>query len=206
VAEGAAGPLRLMPPEAASPRFRRVVAPMAPWVFVAPGVAFAFLPTVVHAGDATGGIALTAAITALTALAGVLVQPLARRLGADGRRNLAATVGLLTLAAGLALAAVTAGSGQTWMLVPSAIVFGAAYGLGLVAGLAEVQRIADQSSLAALTAVFYALTYLGFAAPFVLALAGHLASYTTLLAIASLLALATAGLVTRRLREPREPG
>jgi hypothetical protein len=81
--------------------------------------------------------------------------------------------------------------------VPCSIVLGGAYGLCLVAGLVEIQRIADQRALAGLTAVYYALTYLGFAAPYLIALGAHVTSYSILLAIAAALALATAGLVTR---------
>src|SRR2546429_312547 len=36
--------VRLSAPGARSPRFRRVVAPMAPWTFAAPAIAFALLP------------------------------------------------------------------------------------------------------------------------------------------------------------------
>jgi hypothetical protein len=37
------------------PRFRRHVGPMAPWVFAAPAVAFALLPSVVGANHAPTG-------------------------------------------------------------------------------------------------------------------------------------------------------
>ncbi len=181
-----------------SARFRGVVGPMAPWVFAAPAIAFALLPSVVGAEDATDGIALTAGITALCAVAGVLIQPLARRLDNNAEANRSATIGLLVLVAGLVLGAFTAQSGQAWLLVPCAIVLGSAYGLCLVAGLIEVQRLADPRALASLTAAYYALTYLGFAAPYLLTLAAHLSSYSTLLMIAAALALGTAVLITRR--------
>jgi hypothetical protein len=189
--------LRLSAPGLRSPRFRFVVAPMAPWVFAAPAIAFALLPSVVGAGQAADGVALTATITALCALAGVLVQPLARRLDGHARGSRAAATGLLALSAGLVLGAATAGTGQVWMLVPSAIVLGGAYGLCLVAGLVEIQRIADARSLASLTAAYYALAYLGFAAPSLIALGAHLASYASLLLIAAALALGTAGAISR---------
>jgi len=131
-----------------------------------------------------------AAITALCAFSGVLIQPLARRL--DHRAGVA---GLLVLAAGLTLAAVTAQSRLIWLLVPCAIILGCAYGLCLVAGLIEVQHMAGGGDLARLTAVFYAYTYVGFAAPYVLALGAHVARYDLLLAGTAVLALATAALV-----------
>jgi len=188
-------------PSISNERFVGVVAPMAPWVFAAPAIAFALLPSIVDAGSALDGIALTAAITCLCALSGVLVQPLGRRLDAAGNR--AATTGLLLLTAGLLLAAVTAHADAIWLLVPSAIVLGSAYGLCLVAGLAEIHRIADDRSLASLTAAYYALTYLGFAAPYLLSLATRLTSYAVLLTITAALALATTALVTHRLAHGR---
>jgi len=192
VPSGSARGLRLAAPGIASASFRRVVAPMAPWVFVAPVVAFALLPSVVGAQRAADGIALTAAITALTALSGVLIQPLARRLEAGAGHNVAGVAGLLVMTAGMVLAAVAAQEDRTWMLVPCGVVFGSAYGLCLVAGLSEVQRIADENAVAGLTAAFYALTYLGFAVPYLLALAAHLTSYTVLFLVTGGLALATA--------------
>ena len=200
VEPGAGRAARLSLPGMRIARFRRVVAPMAPWVFAAPAIAFALLPSVVGAGRAADGISLTATITALCALAGVLIQPLARRLDARarGNGNRAAATGLLVLAAGLVLGAATAQVHQTWMLVPSAIVLGSAYGLCLVAGLVEIQRLAGPGAMAAVTATYYALAYLGFAAPYLFAVAAHLASYSILLMIAAGLALATAATVTRR--------
>jgi predicted MFS family arabinose efflux permease len=195
---GTRRPLRLTPPGLRHHRLRTVIAPMAPWVFAAPAIAFALLPSVVGAAHVTDGIALGAAITALTALCGVLIQPLARHLDASARGNRAATVGMVVLAAGLVLGAVTAASGQVWLLIPTGAVLGSAYGLCLVAGLVEIQRIAGPHELAGLTAAYYLLAYLGFAVPSLLVLAAHLASYAILLALVAVLALATAGYLARR--------
>ncbi len=179
-------------PSLRHPRFRRVVAPMAPWVFAAPAVAFALLPSVVGAAHAADGIALTAVVAMVAAMAGVLVQPVARHLDANGTGSRAATLGLSVIVVGLALSAFTAHEHHVWLLVPSATVLGMGYGLCLVAGLVEVQRLAHPEALAGLTAIYYVLTYLGFAAPYVLTLAAGLASYTTLLLITAGLALLTA--------------
>ncbi len=60
-----------------------------------------------------------------------------------------------------------------------------------MAGLVEVQRLAHPEALAGLTAIYYVLTYIGFAVPYVLALAAHLTGYATLLLITAGLALVT---------------
>jgi hypothetical protein len=191
VARGGAGAITRALPSLRQPRFYRVVAPMAPWVFAAPAVAFALLPSVVGAAHATDGIALTAVVTMATAMAGVFIQPVARRLDAHAG-NRAATLGLTVIVAGLVLAAVTAHAQETWLLIPTSIVLGTGYGLCLVAGLVEVQRLAAPEGLAGLTALYYVLTYIGFAVPYLLALAAHLTGYTTLLLITAGLALFTA--------------
>jgi predicted MFS family arabinose efflux permease len=189
------GRVRFLIPGLGAYRFRRVVAPMAPWVFAAPAIGFALLPSVVGADTARDGIAVTAAVTALTAFTGVFVQPLARRLDTGTARNRAAVLGLLILTVGLLAASLTAARDARWALVPCAILFGAAYGLCLVAGLIEVGRMAGRDALARLTAAYYALTYIGFAAPFVLALAAHVTTYPILLVIVAGLAAATAAVV-----------
>ena len=199
---GGTGAIGRALPTLRHPRFYKVVAPMAPWVFAAPAVAFALLPSVVGAAHATDGIALTALVAMVAAMAGVLIQPIARRLDAQATGNRAATLGLAVMVAGLALGAFTAHEHRTWLLLPSSIVLGMGYGLCLVAGLVEVQRLADPEALAGLTAVYYVLTYIGFAVPFVLAQAAHLTGYTTLLLITAGLALVTALWVRLQARAP----
>jgi dipeptide/tripeptide permease len=101
----------------------------------------------------------------VTALgAGLAIQSLARRidtpLGARG-----AIVALAILTVGMFLAAWAASVLTVAAALIAAVVLGCGYGMALVAGLLEVQRIAGPDGLAGLTAVFYSLTYLGFAIP-----------------------------------------
>jgi MFS family permease len=194
------GAARLTGSGITAPRFRGLVAPMAPWVFCGPVIAFALLPSITGTGRAAEGIAITAGVAVLTAIAGVLIQPVARRLETSGLTVHVGVIGLLVLTAGLGLAALTAQARQTWLLIPCALVFGAAYGLCLIAGLLEVQQLAHPSALGALTAAYYALTYLGFAVPYLLALASGLAAYPVLLLVTAALALATAAQVQRASR------
>lgn len=59
--------------------------------------------------------------------------------------------------------------------------------------------MADGHSLAGMTAAYYALTYIGFAAPYLLSRSTRLTGYPALLVATAALALATAALVSRRL-------
>jgi len=176
-------------------RFWRSVAVMAPWVFAAPAVAFAFLPAALGADRLTGGVAVTGAVTALTALAGVLIQPAARALDAVRWRWPFGTVGLLVCTAGLVLGAYAVRDGSLWLLAPCAVVLGCAYGLCLVSGLIEVGRLARPEAVGSLTSVYYALAYIGFATPYLLTLASPLADYQTLLLILAAAALTSAAAV-----------
>jgi MFS family permease len=184
-------PLRRALPAMRSARFRLVLVPMAPWVFAAPAVAFALLPSIVGAEREGSGVLLAAGITALTSFAGVAAQALARRLETLGGSRLAAIAGLLAFVAGVLVGALAASEHSSWLLIPTSVLFGSAYGLCLVAGLADVQQLADAEAQAGLTAAFYTLMYVGFAAPYLITLAATIASYPLLLLITAAVAFAT---------------
>jgi MFS family permease len=172
-------------PAAAHLRFGRIVAPSAPWVFAAPSIAFAVLPGLVAHQTGSFQVGFAAIIAGLTLALGVLIQPLARRL--DQTDDVRGTLtGLSAICAGTALGALAADQ-QSWPLViPAAVLLGCGYGLCLVSGLLEIQRLATSQDLASLTAIYYALTYVGFAAPIVLAELQRLTSAPTLLLLTTM--------------------
>ncbi|MGY6756304.1 hypothetical protein [Klenkia terrae] len=175
------------------PRFRRLVTPVAPWVFTAATVSLAVLPGLLADGGGVAAeyaVAVNAVVAGLTLGTGVLVQPLARRLAAADTRP-AARLGTAAVVAGLVVAVAYAAAPTPWLLVPTALLLGAGYGCCLVAGLLETQRVAAPHELAGLTGVFYALTYLGFAAPLVLAALTAVAPYPVLLGVLAGLAALT---------------
>lgn len=183
-------PLRedLRIPSAGRARFWLVVAPMAPWVFGCAASAYAILPTVTtHLAD--GWDVAYAGLLCLLGLAtGATVQQAARGVvGRDPRR--AVLAGLVLAAAGLALAALALHAPSLWLTVPASVVLGAAYGLLMVSGLTLVQLLAEPDDLAGLTAVFYALTYLGFFVPAILAVLSVKVPYAAMMAAGALLAL-----------------
>jgi len=138
----------------------------APWVFGAATTSFATLPTFVEIDVAP--VAVTGSLAGLALWTGVAIQPLGRRL-VDPR--LIITTGLGAAAAGLALGVLLAQTGAAWLLVPSTILLGVAYGLILVGGLTTVESLAHPDDLGTLNAVFYSLTYIGFSAPLLSTLA-----------------------------------
>jgi predicted MFS family arabinose efflux permease len=187
-------------PEARGRRFLTVVVPLAPWVFGSAAVALAYLPGLI--GGRLGGHALVygAAVTTLTAAAGIGVQPLARRVRAP-RRLLMTAMGLVI--AGMLVATGAAAASSPVLVVVAALVLGAAYGCCQVCGLQEVQRLARPERLAALTSVYQAVSYVGFTVPFPLAAAGRFAAPPVLLLAVTGLAVLVLGTVARASGAPR---
>ncbi len=181
---------RLRVPSAGGRRFRRVVLPMAPWVFGSATIAFAVLPA--RATGRLDGLSVVfgGVVAALTLVAGILVQPLARRIGRDDPAR-GARAGLGAVALGCAVGAVAAITGSPALVLAAAIVLGSGYGLCLVSGLREVERLAGPDDLAGLVAVYYVLAYCGFAAPYLLALLAPTLGYPASLLLAAGLAVAT---------------
>jgi hypothetical protein len=182
------------------PRFRRVVVPMAPWAFGAPALSFAVQPAALGSRLAGFGLVYATLLTTVTLGLGVVVQSWARRISpVTGSR-----FGLAALVAGLLVAAGAAALGSPALAVAASAVLGGAYGLLLVAGLVEVQRMAEPAQLAGLTAVYYALTYVGFVLPVVLAAFAGSVGYPVLLVGVALLALLSLAVVVwnGRVREP----
>ncbi|HEX5115438.1 MAG TPA: MFS transporter [Pseudonocardiaceae bacterium] len=177
------------------PEFRFQVAPAAPLVFGAATASFAVLPGMVRLhglGAVVGGV-----VAGVTLGTGVVVQPLARRLGPGFSHYL----GIALAATGFVLGAVTIQWAVAALLVPTAVVLGGCYGMLLVAGLSTVERLAAPEDLASVTAVFYCLTYVGFATPYVVtAVTAEVPpSVTFLIAAALAVVLIVMTAVTKRL-------
>ncbi|GAB3692163.1 MFS transporter [Nocardiopsis oceani] len=169
-------------------RFFLVVVPMAPWVFGTAASAYAVLPNLL-AHRVPGYEVGFSGLMCLVALAfGVLSQQVAKRVDSP-HSSRAVAVALGATAGGMALAVWAA----TVLSVPAALVaaavLGSAYGLLLVSGLQETQRIAGPDGLAGLTAVYYSLTYLGFFVPAVLAALAPWFGYPAMFAVGAALAL-----------------
>ncbi|GAA5029195.1 MFS transporter [Actinopolymorpha pittospori] len=188
-------------PAAGRRRFVRVVVPMAPWIFGSAGVAYAVTPELVR--DRLGHLSLGYA-TGLTVLmlgTGAVVQPLVRRL--ESRSPARTGVGgMVLMACGMGLCAVNAVLRSPPLGAVGAVVLGGAYGVVVISGLLEIQRIARPDDLAGLTGVYYALAYTGFLLPAVLASVSAVLSYPVMLAILTGLAVTSLALVARGSRLP----
>lgn len=156
--------LNLGVPAPARAAFVTFVLPVALCVFTFPSVAITVLPLGLRAAMPGADLAVTGLVAGVSLGVGVLVQPLEARLGVVRAAPVAAALG----ASGVALGLLAISTGLPALLLPAAAALGAAYGLALAAGLTATQWLAAPEARGALVATFYAVTYLGFAAPVVL--------------------------------------
>ncbi|GEM34412.1 major facilitator family transporter [Nocardia neocaledoniensis NBRC 108232] len=183
-------------------RFLRVAVPIALWLFTANATAYAVLPTLMLPRVQQAPIAFSALVTMVALGCGFLIQSVARRIDRPGTARAGViALGLLTL--GMVLAAWTAATLSVWVTLLAAVVLGSGYGIGLVAGLQQIERIAGPGDLAGLNAVFYSVSYLGFGVPAVLsALHGGLGfGYPAMYLVTALIAAACLALVAANYRE-----
>jgi MFS family permease len=155
-----------------------VLAPVAVCVYAFPSSVISAVPLLVDLPY--GGVAVTGLLAGVTLGAGTLVAGLQRRLG-----RWTAVVGTALGAAGFATAAAFATTGSVAWLVATAPLLGSGGGLCLAAGLTLTARLAAPTRRGALTALFLAIAYVGFAVPFVMAVVSRATSSTVPLAAAA---------------------
>ena len=173
-------------------RFWLAVAPASSMVFGSVSLAIVVLPE-----DVTSARTLSAGfaglMTALAFSAGVGVQPVARRLG-NPLAGVVAGLCCAAVGAGIGVAAV-AGADRV-LAGLAAVLLGLAYGLCLVSGLRQAEQVASPGERGAVVACYYALAYLGFAAPYLAAglgaAAGQAGAFGILAAVAVVIAAWTA--------------
>ena len=153
-------------------RFWLAVAPASPMVFGSVALAIVVLPE-----DVTSARTLSAGfaglMTALAFSAGVGVQPFARRLG---NPSAGVVAGLCCAAAGAGVGVAAVAAADRVLAGVAAVLLGLAYGLCLVSGLRQAEQMAGPTQRGAVVACYYALAYLGFAAPYLAAGLGAVTS------------------------------
>lgn len=202
---GASAPARpqLLPSTARSRHFLVAVALWAPWVFGCATTSFSALAPVAARG-LVPDVAYTGLVAGVTMLTGAVIQPAIGRYADRGTKPHPAVLGLVTATIGMLLAILVAtlpGAAAAWVMLPVAVVLGAGYGILMVSGLRETQRLAPAHELGALTGIFYALTYVGFFAPWVIALVAPHIGYVAVFgfgAAVTLLSLLLVSLTQRR--------
>lgn len=186
-------------PLAGHKRFVRVILPAAPWIFATAGLAYAVIPMLEAPRLGTMQLGYATLLTVLTLGTGAAIQPFAARINkATGGRAL--IVGMTVMLLAIVIAAINAQFLNPVIGAVAAMMLGASYGITLVSGLVEIQKIATGRDLAGLTGVYYSLSYLGFLLPVALAGFANLAAYTVLLGVVAIGCLASIVFVAAGLR------
>ena len=164
------------------------------WVFGTAASAYAILPGLMMSQVPGLEVGISGLLCVVALGCGVAVQKLAARV--DSPRSARGVVAALAVTVpAMCLAAVAVGlHSLPWAFVAAAAL-GTAYGMLLVGGLREIQRIAGPDDLAGLTAVYYSLTYLGFFIPAILAALGAWITYSAMFLAGSLIAALSLGVV-----------
>jgi MFS family permease len=141
----------------------RVVLPTALAVFTFPAVAFGLFPVLLR--QFMPGIDLfVTGIVALTATSATLYsRTLVGRLGPWRAAPFGAGLG----GVGTALGTVAFATGWWGLLLPSALMLGVASGVGMTAGLRQIDLVTDPATRGALAGTFYVVAYGGMTTPVV---------------------------------------
>ncbi|MBL3700374.1 MFS transporter [Leucobacter luti] len=175
--------------------FRWVVIPAAPWVFAAAGVAYAILPSAVESQLGDLNTLFATALTVATLGIGAVMQAAVPAIDrATHGRSL--QVGLAGMTIGMLLASLAAWLRSPVLVILVAAVLGASYGVCVVAGLVIAQSLATPSDLAGVTGRYYALTYIGFLLPTVLAAVHPVLEYPASLGVVAGLCLLSLAIVS----------
>ncbi|STC69819.1 MFS transporter [Corynebacterium pilosum] len=174
------GPHQVFPPIVGTRRFFWTIAAWAPWTFGVATTAFTATPSNVPVA-LSWPTAFLGLLAGTGMAAGVLIQPLATRVSAGGTRPLA-VLGLSIAILGLIVSIAAALTASAWVMWLAAAVMGGSYGIMMVGGLIEAEKIAPPGQFGAVVGIFYSLAYVGFFIPFMISLAVSALSATTGLA------------------------
>ena len=176
-----------------------VLAPLAVCVYAFPTVVVSAVPLLVET-DAPP-VLLTGILAGLTLGFGTVAAPLQRVLG-----SWTALAAVLLGVVGYLVCTAGASSGSPVLLLLSSLLLGSGGGLALASGLALTARLARPGRRGALSAVFLGCAYVGFGAPFVVAVAAEASRVEVPLLVAAALSalLAVRLLVATRRGQTRE--
>lgn len=170
--------------------------PSAPWAFGFPTISMVILPVLLRP-LVSRPIVYSASLAAVTLFTGVLVQPLTSRLGRRGE-----WVGLGLGVLGIALGAQAVRLASPWLVYAVAPLVGAGYGLVMTTGLRHVSERSPTATRGTAVGIYYVLTYVGFALPFLHAVVADRFGDASTLYLVAALALACLALRTGRLSKP----
>jgi hypothetical protein len=135
--------------------------PVAPWAFGLAAVTLVILPGILRS-QVSRPVLYSAFVIATTLAAGVSMQPLMSRVGPR-----AELVGLGLGTLGVLLGAVSVAVSSPSLVFVVALLVGSGYGLVMTSGLREIAERIESRERGRAVGIYYVMTYVGFALPFV---------------------------------------
>ncbi|MBO0596237.1 MFS transporter [Nesterenkonia sp. E16_7] len=169
-------------------RFRTVILPAAPWAFGSGTIGFAVVPQLLISPSSP--ILHSTLSVGLTMGCGVAVQSLGRKIDTPTSAR-SIIIALIVSFVGLIFALMAALLQITMIGFIASGVLGCGYGLLLVSGALETQRLSAPQHLGEAMGKFYALAYTGFLAPSIISLFALEYSDTTIIIILLLISAST---------------
>jgi MFS family permease len=173
-----------------------IVLPTALAVFTFPSVAFGLFPVLLR--QYMEGIDLfITGVVALTATTATLFSPsIVGRMGPWRSAPIGTGMG----AVGMALGTVAFGTGLWGLLLPAAVLLGVASGVGMTAGLRQVDIVTDTATRGALAGTFYVVAYGGMTTPVVVSTLAEGPGFAPVLSIVTLLGIGLTVALRRAIR------
>jgi MFS family permease len=170
-----------------------IVVPTALAVFTFPAVAFGLFPVLLRQFMEGFDLFVTGLVAITATTATLFSRTVVGRLGPWR----SAPVGTGLGAGGVGLGTVAFATGAWWLLFPAAVLLGVASGVGMTAGLRQVDLVTDAATRGALAGTFYVVAYGGMTMPVIVSTVATGPGFAPVLAVVTILAL-TATVALRR--------
>lgn len=183
-------------PERSRRTVLRVIVPTGLAVFTFPSVAFGLFPVLLR--QFMEGIDLF--VTGLVAITATTATLYSRSLVGRMGPWRSAPVGTGLGAGGMAIGTVAFATGWWWLLFPSAVLLGVASGVGMTAGLRQVDLVTDSATRGALAGTFYVVAYGGMTTPVIVSTIARGPGFAPVLTVVTILAVGLTVMLARSVR------
>ncbi|MEX0756332.1 MAG: hypothetical protein WD204_00130, partial [Acidimicrobiia bacterium] len=165
-------------------------------VFTFPSVAFGLFPVLLRQYMEGIDLFVTGLVAITVTTATLFSRSLVGRMGPWR----AAPVGTGLGAAGTAVGTVAFATGGWGLLFPAAVLLGVASGIGLTAGLRQVDIVTDVATRGALAGTFYVIAYGGMTTPVIVSTLARGPGFAPILTVVTLFAIGLTVALTRSIR------
>ncbi|MEX2654847.1 MAG: MFS transporter [Acidimicrobiia bacterium] len=174
----------------------RVIVPTGLAVFTFPSVAFGLFPVLLRQYMEGIDLFVTGLVAITVTTATLFSRSLVGRMGPWR----AAPIGTGLGAAGTAVGTVAFATGAWGLLFPAAVLLGVASGIGLTAGLRQVDIVTDAATRGALAGTFYVIAYGGMTTPVIVSTLARGPGFAPVLTVVTLFAVGLTVALTRSIR------